>query len=608
MTPQNLSLSMKLLLDTQQFVSNLTKSGGHISSWSRLARSEVSKLYGSFNTVQGKLAGIGAGIGVAALVKESAQLDKNLTQIGLTAGAGAGEIVQLRNEIFRLARDTGQPVTDLNQGVNNLVQSGLKLAEALPVIGATSKAMAVAKANADSLTGGLAVASAAFDFDLSQPTMALGLLDKMVVAGRLGNAELENLSSIFARVGVNSRAAGFGFDSTLGFIEGLSMIERQPERLATLADSTLRLFTNARYRQAAQSATGVKFFDANGAARNPLQVLDNLRTKFKALKTDMQRERFISKAFGATDLDTQRGLRTLLTGDALDKVNEFSKQIGNAAGTLDRDLNRAIDNSVDQVGRLKAALTQSADSFTSVINRGISAAIGKLMDSKEKGGFALSGGEMIGGVGALAVGGYAARRFLPGVLGKLTGSAGNLAGGIAMGKAVEAAGGAAPVFVVNMPSGGIGGGIIPAIGAGALAGNATKVFGGLRAAVGLLLGAGSMSAIGSMGATGIAGASSMVGGAGLIGYGTGTLINKYALTGPGLGGDIGNVIGTALANLMALLGNENAKEAVSLQKKHDMMLRIELDDKRARITKMDTGGSDMEITAEQMGRIMTGGY
>ncbi len=41
---------------------------------------------------------------------------------------------------------------------------------------------------------------------------------------------------------------------TLGFIEGLSQIQKEPERLATLADSTLRVFTDMRYMMAAQRA------------------------------------------------------------------------------------------------------------------------------------------------------------------------------------------------------------------------------------------------------------------------------------------------------------------------------------------------------------------
>jgi hypothetical protein len=53
--------------------------------------------------------------------------------------------------------------------------------------------MAVSTANAHQLTSALAVASSAFRFDLSKPGMALSILDKMVIAGGLGSAELQNL-------------------------------------------------------------------------------------------------------------------------------------------------------------------------------------------------------------------------------------------------------------------------------------------------------------------------------------------------------------------------------------------------------------------------------
>lgn len=59
----------------------------------------------------------------------------------------------------------------------------------------------------------------------------------MTQAGFAGNAELEDLASIFGRVGNSAKNAGMDFTQTLAFIERLSLVERQPERLATLVDS-----------------------------------------------------------------------------------------------------------------------------------------------------------------------------------------------------------------------------------------------------------------------------------------------------------------------------------------------------------------------------------
>jgi len=455
------TLELILSGNSSKLLSALGSGEKGLRKFGHAAKQEFDRIRSAATSVEGKLASLGVSVGAAMLVKNSAQMDKGLTQIGQTAGATKGEVAGLRKELFRMSSETGQGVEDLQQGFNNAVQAGLNFKEALPVIEATNKAMAVTGANADRLTSGLTVAATAFQFDLSKPNLALGLLDKMTTAGRLGNAELQNLSDIFARVGVNASRAGMGFDQTLAFIEGLSLIERQPERLATLADSTLRLFTNLNYMKQAQKATGVKFFDAAGARRNPLEILAELKKKYDALTTDKQREIFMGKALKGADLDTIKGIQMLLKGDMLGKISgEFAKKIAGATGTIEKDLPDAVNNAIDQTGRLKAKLTEAADAFAKPIKDTLSNGIQKLIDPKEKGGMGFTGKELIAGGATAALGGYMAYRLGGAVAKRLLGRLGGSAAGIAEGKAVEAATGVTPVFVTNWPPG-MGSGATP---------------------------------------------------------------------------------------------------------------------------------------------------
>src|SRR5690606_20678168 len=151
-------------------------------------------------------------------------------------------------------------------------------------------------------------------------------------------------------------------------VEGLSMIERQPERLSTLADSTLRLFTNLRYMREAQKATGVQFFADDGSRRDGAEVIGDIKKQYDKLNTEKERALFIQKAFGKADMDTIKGMRIILAGDMLTDINKFTTGIRDGAGTLEKDLAKAIDNSVDQVGRLKGALREAADGWAQPIN------------------------------------------------------------------------------------------------------------------------------------------------------------------------------------------------------------------------------------------------
>jgi TP901 family phage tail tape measure protein len=546
----DMTLMMRLFANGSGLRSELARSDNSIKAFTNNAKRNFQSLSSSVKSLSA-IAGIGGGsYAMIQMLKSSAALDKNLTQIGQTAGASKLEVAALRNDLFSLSKTSGQGVEDLKDGFNSLVQSGLNMKEAKATLDGINMAMAVTGANAQTLSGGLTVAAQAFQFDLSKPGKALELLDKMTVAGRLGNAELQNLSDIFGRVGVNASSAGMSFDKTLAFIETLSLVERNPERLATLADSTLRIFTNLNYMKQAQKALGgkVKFFDASGQRRDALAVLKDMKTEYDKLKTDQERSKFIGKVFGKADLDTIKGMRTLLQGDMITKSSQFSKTITSASGTLERDMDDAISNAVDQTGRLKTALREAADGFIKPINNTIQNSIKFLMDKREKGGLELTGKEMaIGGVATLAGGAIAAMTIgklarskglkLPGS--NALGNLGGTAIGVAEGLALQKATGVMPVFVTNFPAGFGGGPTIPLpgpskipvpgkgiplppilTGGGSLLGTlgTNALVGGFAA-----LNAGSLAA--AFAAAPVM-ASGLVGAAGAAGYGFGSLINN----------------------------------------------------------------------------------
>lgn len=540
-------------------------------TFSSQARAEFQRLKSVMQTYQGQIASLGAGVGFVSMATNAALLEKKLTQVRLTAGMTVAEQNEAYKTMFDLIKKNGGVIDETVAGFNNLVQAGLKYKEAMEATKAVSLGKAVTGASEDSLSGALTVGAANFNFDLSKVGLATQLLDQMTVAGRLGNAELESLSSIFSRVAQRAQSAGMSYTSTLAFIEGLSQIERQPERLATLADSTLRLFTNANYAEDAEKATGVKFFAKDGSRRDSISVLEEMRVGFVKLTTDAQRFQYVSKAFGKADLDTQRGLLALLNGKGLEDIRKFETQIKNADGTLQRDLPAAIANAADQASRLKNTLRESAEAFAKPINETISNAIKYLLDSKEKGGLGLSGGEIAGGGLATAGVVYGLSRVLPGAAGKLLGRTSGLAAGVAEGKALQAAAGITPVYVTNWAEMNGGSSGVPGMPkanapAGTSLPGAVGAAAGGAGAIGLLTRLKTFASLVPLAAgstLGVAGTGMVLGGAavaGGAGYGVGTAAYKYGLE----GNKGGEAIGELVARFMTLFGNEEAKRAVAI--------------------------------------------
>lgn len=543
----------------------------------------LSNLATSFN---GQLAGIGLSFGAVQITKNSAQLDKELTQIGQTAGETKQAVADLRGEVYGFAKYSGQEVEDLTDGFNNLVQAGQSWKAALESTGAINIASGVTGAGSDILAGGLTVGAEAYEIDIEQPGKALELLDKMVVAGRLGNAELENLSSIFSRVGVNAASAGMGFDQTLAFLETLSLVERRPERLATLADSSLRLFTNLTYMKNAMQVTKVNFFDENGMRRDAIEVLKDIKKEYDKLDTEVKRAVFIQKAFGSMDQDTIKGMRSLLQGDSLAKTEEFAETITTASGTLRRDFNDATDNLIDQGGRFKQTMIEGADAFVTPVKDVLKDLIKWSLDTKENGGLELSGKQIIAGGLGIAAGSMLLTRYGGKFIGaagqKLLGNAGSAAAGIGTGLAVQKATGVTPVFVTNWPAGfGAAAAVDAAAGSGGLlkkmgsgAKKSWKWLAGLGSTLwtggGLALSAGSMGEIAAGGAATVAPAAGLVAAAGAGGWGIGTLLERYLIDGTA----VGDAIGKSLNQVAAFFGSEASKEALQINLRIDEERRV----------------------------------
>ena len=391
-----------------QALTGLSNSGNRAFSGLRNAAASVGRgLDGMGNRYTAMIAGAGVTYKATKAVMDSAQLDKMLIRVAQTAGRTRGETESLRKELHAMASETGQSYDSLLQTFYGLVEGGMDWDKALASVKVINPAMAVTGASGEVLGSAMQVAAQSFKFDLSSLETGKRLLDQMTVAGRLGKAELGDLSDIFARVGPNAAQAGLSLEDTLAFIERLSLIEKNPERLATLADSTLRLFNNQNYSREAEKVTGVKYFDKAGNRRNPLDVLADMSSRYGKFSTDEMRAKGLFAAFGKTDLDTQRGLAILLQQGVVNEVRAMSTEIKNASCAIAMDMPEAIDNAVDQTARLKAALWDAADNFARPINDASNDGVKYILDTRQIGGKELLvGGSLAarGGFGALKLG------------------------------------------------------------------------------------------------------------------------------------------------------------------------------------------------------------
>ena len=597
MTAATQDIFVRIAADAQRYRRDMQVARGVTSGFAQHAKAEFGRLRAFMGTIHGQMVGLGVGFGAVQLAKDSAKLQKETQLLKVATGGSREEMQRWRNEMYQQQQITGTTVDQQLELSQALQAAGMGMGSITTTLEPASRAMAVAKANADQLGRAMGVAHEQFDIDLTNKDAVTQMLDQMVVAGRLGNAELENLPDIFARVGGRAREANMGMTDTLAIVETLSKSEPQAERLSTLVDSTLRVFTNAKYMKDASKATGVQFFNSDGSRRDPLVVMQEMHTRYQQLHSDAERMQFINKAFGKADMDTTRGMMKLLGGDTLTMLQEYKRQIEGAGGQVKRDLEEAINNSVDQVSRLGGALRKTVNNnFADPLNEAINKGIQYLMNPKEvrhpitvtremgenkayynerrreaidranNTGLGLSGGELMGGAAGILASMYAIK-LLGGKWGKWGSRAAGLAGdvtgtaqGVVIGKTLQQTAGIQPVYVVNMPDGGIAGGnpvdglsgIPPVVSSGVNYGRWFKGFGVAGLAIGAgydayRLGSDSYSERDKAGA-----------GGSLVGMGSGALLGAtIGSIVPIIGTTVGAIVGAGLGALGGEWGSKH---------------------------------------------------
>ncbi len=418
-------------------------------------RAEFDRLKGFGSSTMGQLAGFGVGFGAASSVKNSALLQRQMIRTQQTAEMTPEQREEWKSEGRRIGKAYGVDPASIYTGGDTLLAGGLSYAAVKASADAMGQANAVTAADPAILAGALMSGASAFNIDLEQEGAALDMLQKMTVAGRLGRAELENLSDIFPKIGANAMAAGMSLEQALAYVETLSSLEGAPDRLGTLAESTLRMFTNPQYRQQITKATGISFFNKDGSARNPEELLGNLREQFGRLDTDQERATYMGAVFKGMDQDLLRGVRYLLSGDVLQTFSQHSATISNARPVFSNDLAENVNSTTGVAGRMRATFGEAIDRMAQPLNKGFADFGSYLLDDLN-----LSGEQLLAGGALAGVGGYYAGRGAKAgagaLLNKVMGGPETLKN-IAVGKVLEEAAGVTSVFVTNWPANFTGG-------------------------------------------------------------------------------------------------------------------------------------------------------
>jgi hypothetical protein len=556
------------LIENSRTFNSFSKNGQRqLSLLSRSMRGVSSGLDRIGNRYTGLLTGA-AGAGTARFL---IGLEKRFERIGIQADISSDQVDSLKKEIYATAQAANRRIdpSELTAAVEEIVEKTGDLKFAQDNLDNLAASISATGAMGRDI-GGLA---AEFQkMDIKQPKLVAEALDILTVQGKEGAFTLENLATLGARVTTAYTAMGRTGVPAIREMGAALQVIRQgtgtSEMAATAFEALLRTLSDPEKVKVLQSG-GIQIFEPD-ALKNGQEILRPINELMEEIvKRTSGKKTILGKIF---DAEAVRAFNAALgefnrTGE-MESLERFYNVQADGT-TIQRDSARAAKTADAAMQSLYTAwqkfadanLTQHIQSLAGAIDQLEPETVDRVIKSIVYGITALAGLSVLSKSARVIKG--AADVFgkgKGGVPGKLSSAM------------------ATPVWVVNMP----GGGMMPG-------GAAGKVGKGARTPgrFGLLRAAPNLKTIGMMGAGAMGTAGLALGGAGLAGYGVGTGIYKGLLEDT----QLADSIGAAIAKSLAFFGNDKAQAAVASRSR----LEIELKGANASVRSIESNDMDISV-------------
>lgn len=527
-----------------------------------------------------------AGVGAAKMVMD---LEMRFTRLGIQANASAEQVAKLKQAIYEAAQapDIRVDPGEITSAIEAIIEKtgDLKFAESnMRNIGLAIQATGAAGQDIGEIL-------AEFQkMDIKSPDKVLEALDVLNVQGKEGAFTLQNLATLGPRVITAYTATGRSGAEALremgAALQVIRMGTGSSEMAATAFEAVLRTLTDPKKIKDLQQLAGISVFDPEKlkAGQRVLRPINELmvdiiqRTKGDKVKLGTIFDAEAVRAFNQAAGEFQRTGR-------LDSLEKFMSVHADGTATM-KDSGRAATTASAAMTNLYTAWEKFADGTLTAPIQSLADALNSL-DPKTVNTWLKIGGGVAAVLGAAVVGRkvFKAGKWVAGALGGKAGAAGTAGAAAGLGGMPLPL----PVYVVNKRMS-----LTPDAWGGGAKGGAKA-----GAGKGLLGRAGGLLATGARVAGPLAAA-------GAAGYGAGTLINKTLLEGT----KAGDVIGRSIAQVLALFGNQDAKDSLAAERAAQSMgqaaekmanakarVEIEIKGAPATVRSMRSNNLDMDVSS-----------
>jgi TP901 family phage tail tape measure protein len=315
-------------------------------------------------------AAVAAGAGVS--IKAYAEIERRMERIGITADASADETKAALGRVRQIADDIRAPVDQVVDGLDNLTASGKTMKEALALLSPVSRTAQAADADFGQMATTADAISNSFGITADKMERAFDIVAKGGKEGKFElkdmAAELPSLAPAFTALGYKGEA---GLARLVAYLQTVRMETGMSSEAATsFMDVLTKMESTNVVNNFAKFGVDVRrgLAEARKRGEDPIEAFFNMA--HKAIKGDMSK---LPQLF--TDKQMLIGARAIMRNT--NALKQYEAAMSDAAGTVERDLNRIVNTTEAKLDRLGNSWRQLKENIGAGL---IDMGVGSLMD------------------------------------------------------------------------------------------------------------------------------------------------------------------------------------------------------------------------------------
>ncbi|MET3892781.1 TP901 family phage tail tape measure protein [Bosea sp. OAE506] len=357
----------------------------------RAQQTKATSAFGStaaraFAAVGGIYAGGRVLQGLNQASKRFAEVDRAMARTGITGDANVRQTREGTEELRNLARDTATLFDPAQKGLDAITSSGRDFTDAMKMMPSVLKTAQASGAGVDDIAN---TSTALIDHMKISIEGLAEAQDTLAMGGKLGKFELKDQARYLPSLLPAYKAVGrTGQEGLRSLIAMLQVIRSGTGTAEEAAASAQNIFSKMESDETVKNfkEMGVDLPKAMTKARKEGKdlVAVFLELSNKALKGDLSKVPQLFK-----DMEVQRGMRPLL--ENLQKILDYTGQLKNAKGTIDKDFIRisadaqaTFDRFAESSDRAKTALGALAAEATAPIVKAAADRLNELAQSMER--------------------------------------------------------------------------------------------------------------------------------------------------------------------------------------------------------------------------------